>query len=108
MFPSNAHAIRIETDPDAPVLRDLAALDEDRPLATPALIGHVGGRPAAALSLVDDRIVADPFVHTEAVRIVLRLRATGIRAVERRPSLRERLLAGLGARFRRTASAGAS
>jgi hypothetical protein len=100
MLPSNAYDIHIETDPDAPVLRRLAELDEDRPLATPALIGHVRGVPAAALSLVDERVVADPFVYTDPLRIVLRARATGILAADREPSLARRMLARLGVRFR--------
>ena len=100
MFPANAYSVHIETDPDAPVLRRLAQLDSAAAVATPALVGHVHGVPAAALSLVDDRMVADPFQHTSSVRTVLRLRATGLHAAERRPALRERLLAGLGGRFR--------
>jgi hypothetical protein len=104
MLPSNAHAIRVETDPDAPVLRRLAALDEAAPLQTPALVGHVAGVPGAALSLVDDRMVADPFVHTEAVRVVLRARAKGIHAAAREPSLRARMFERLGARVRDAAA----
>jgi hypothetical protein len=56
--------------------------------------------PAAALSLVDDRTVADPFVYTEPLRAVLRARATGILAADREPSLSRRMLARVGARFR--------
>jgi hypothetical protein len=104
MLSSNAHAIRIETDPDADVLRRLAALDEERPLQAPALIGHVAGVPAAALSLVDGRAVADPFIHTEVVRVALRARATGIHAAEREPSLRARMYDRLGARVRASAT----
>jgi hypothetical protein len=100
MLSSTAHAIRVETDPGAPVLRLLAALDEAAPLQVPALIGHVGGAPAAALSLVDGRMVADPFARTGPVRVALRARATGILAVAREPSLRERMLARLGASVR--------
>jgi hypothetical protein len=100
MFPANAHEIHIETDPHAPVLLRLAALDETRPLLTPALVGHVRGVPAAALSLVDDRTVADPFVYTDPLRAVLRTRATGIVAGGREPSLSQRMLDRLGARFR--------
>lgn len=95
MFPGHSHDIRIENDPNAAELVRLAALDSAVPIATPALIAHIGGRPAAALSLVDDRVVADPFQRTEIVCSVLRLRARGIRAAERRPSVRERVLTEL-------------
>ncbi len=100
MLSSTAYDIRIETDAASPVLHRLAALDEDRPLAAPALVAHVDGTPAAALSLADDRIVADPFVPTGPLRGVLRARATGIRAAEREPSLSQRMLDRLGVRFR--------
>ena len=100
MLPSNAFEIRIETDSASPTLLRLAALDESRPIPAPALIGHGRGVPAAALSLVDDRVVADPFVYTDPLRVVLRARASGIHAAAREPSLSERMLARLGARFR--------
>jgi hypothetical protein len=105
MLPSNAYAIHIETDPHAPVLLRLAELDEDRPLAAPALVGHVRGVPAAALSLVDERVVADPFVSTRILQVTLRARATGILAADREPSLARRMLARLGMRFRPAAAA---
>ena len=91
MFPGHSHDIHIEQDAHSPVLTRLAALDDAAPLATPALIAHIGSEPVAALSLVDGRSVADPFRYTEPIRTVLSFHARGIRAAERRPSLIERI-----------------
>jgi hypothetical protein len=95
MFSSNAHTIRPATDADAPALRRLAALDSRPALRGPALVGEVDGAPAAALSLADGRLVADPFLPTAALAVQLRLRAEGILAYQRQPSLAARLRAAL-------------
>jgi hypothetical protein len=67
--------LRVAGDDDGHVVRDLAALD-----SAPALEGHVllaliDGAPVAALSLRDERVVANPWVRTEAAVALLRLRA---------------------------------
>jgi hypothetical protein len=95
MFPANAHVIRRATEDDDAVLTSLAVLDSRRPIARPALIGEIDGRPAAALSLTDNRAVADPFAPTAALVTQLRMRAGALRAVQRTPSLRARLVAGV-------------
>jgi hypothetical protein len=95
MLPANAHDIRLENDPSAPDLRWLTQLDMARPIATPALVARLEGVPVAALSLVDDRAVADPFQETAAMLVALRLRARGLRAAARQPSLRERMRAAV-------------
>jgi hypothetical protein len=95
MYSGYAFDIRSEHDADSPVLRRLAALDEAPALAAPALVAYSAGEPVAAVSLVDERTVADPFRYTEPIRSVLRVRAGALRAVERRPSLTDRIVAQL-------------
>ena len=95
MVPGNAFVIRLENDPQSEVLQELAALDSARPLAAPALIGQIDGKAAAALSLVDERSVADPFVYTAPLRIALRTRAKSIRGAEESPSVQQRVIARL-------------
>jgi len=81
------YTIRPATDEDAWALRWLVALDSQRQLARPALIGEMDGVPAAALSLADGRVAADPFRTTLAVRQLLRARASALRPLsKRRPS----------------------
>lgn len=95
MFSANAYVIRIATEDDAYALRQLAALDGQRELVGETLIGEIDGRPAAAISLTGGRAVADPFVPTSQLVALLRMRAASMRAYERTPSLRERMLAGV-------------
>jgi hypothetical protein len=95
MFSSNTYAIRLATEDDAPALRRLAALDSRPALSGPALVGEIDGAPAAVLSLADGRVVADPFVPTARLAVHLRLRALGLLAHEREPSLAARIRAAL-------------
>jgi hypothetical protein len=92
MFRADAYVIRLATAQDAAALRRLATLDEARPLTGRVLIGELGGEPAAALSLKTNVAIADPFQRTEELRVYLRMRASALEAVEREPSLRERML----------------
>ena len=95
MLPAN-HVIRHAIPNDDQALRDIAALDSQRPLAEPVLIGEIEGRAAAAISLADGRVIADPFVYTATVTQVLPIRARAIDAHRRRPSLIDRLRASIG------------
>jgi hypothetical protein len=95
MFSSNAYAIRPATDDDGPALRRLAALDSCPPLGGPALIGEIDGAPAAALSLADGRVAADPFLPTAPLAVHLRLRAAGLLAYDHEPSLAARVRTAL-------------
>ncbi len=95
MLPAN-HVIRHATPSDNRALLDIAALDSQRPLAEPVLIGEIDGRPAAAISLVDGRTIADPFVYTTTLTQVLPLRAHAIEAHRRKPSLIDRLREAIG------------
>ena len=102
MFRADAYVIRLATEKDAADLKRLAALDQARPLTGRVLIGEIDGTPAAALSLKTNVAIADPFERTEELRVHMRMRASALEAVEREPSLRERMLDAL----RRPALAG--
>jgi hypothetical protein len=95
MYPANAYVIRRATDDDEVELRRLAELDGQRPLTGPSLVGEIDGRPAAAVSAIDGRVVADPFQHTAVLRQVLRIRLSSMRSYARTPSLAERVRASL-------------
>jgi hypothetical protein len=95
LFPADAYIIRSATEADAAALRRLAALDSARPLTGRVLIGELDGQPAAAMSLKTGIAIADPFQHTDALRAYMRMRASAVEAVDREPSLRERMLDAL-------------
>jgi hypothetical protein len=100
MYAANSYVIRFATDADAEALSDLAAVDHQNPLEGSILIGELHGEPVAALSLADDRAIADPFRPTAHLVATMRVRASGLHAVEHMPSLRDRLLAGLPTSYR--------
>jgi hypothetical protein len=91
MYPANLYVTRYATVDDEPALRRLAELDSAHVFCGPALIGEIDGAPAAAVSLVDGRIIADPFQPTAVLRQVLQMRLGALRAYTRTPSLPERL-----------------
>jgi hypothetical protein len=92
---TTALTVRPATEADAIALRTLATLDEDAPLTGRALLVEQDGRPVAALSLEENRAVADPFVASAGAVALLRLRAGQL---ARGPSRPRREL-GLRARF---------
>jgi len=100
MYAANSYVLRIATDADADAVRRLAELDSKPPLEGSILIGELHGEPVAALSLADDRVVADPFRPTAHLLATMRVRARGLKAVEHMPSLRDRLIAGLPTSYR--------
>ena len=91
----SATLIRFATRHDSDWLRDLAELDSRKPLDGRVLVADLDGTPAAALSLDDGRVIADPFQRTDHLVANLRMRAGAIRAYEVTPSVRERVLAAL-------------
>jgi hypothetical protein len=95
MFSVNAYVIRPARESDEPALRRLAYLDSADALDGRILIGEIDHVPAAAISLDQQRIVADPFVRSDALRTHLRMRAASILAYERMPSVRDRIRAAL-------------
>jgi hypothetical protein len=70
-----AVTLRYAVFDDAPDLLRLAQLDSAEPPREPVLVAEVSGRLTAALSLSEDRIVADPFVLTAGTIELLRARA---------------------------------
>jgi hypothetical protein len=96
MFSATTYIIRIATAADEPALRRLAEIDSQDPLtAGPILVGEVDGKPQAAYSLADGRVVANPFVPTAHLLAHLRMRAGALGAYEHTPSLPTRLRAAL-------------
>jgi hypothetical protein len=83
--------IRKATAYDERALARLAELNSQRPLSMPALIAEIRGLPAAAISLADGRISADPFENTAALRQLLRYRFGALQAYSRQPSLSKRM-----------------
>jgi hypothetical protein len=108
MYAANSYVIRRATDADDVVLARLAAVDSQRPLDGAVLIGELDGEPVAAVSLADGRAIGDPFRPTGHLVAAMRVRARGLRAVEQTPSLRDRLIAGLPARYRARLAGGAA
>jgi hypothetical protein len=70
--------VRASYPDDSAALRALAALDSAEPIAEPALVAEAGGEIRAALSLADGAIVADPFVSTEHLVVLLQVHAAQI------------------------------
>jgi hypothetical protein len=97
MIAANAYRIRFASAADADTLSQLAERDSQQPLAGRVLIGHIDGTPAAAISLHDGHVIADPSNDTGRLVTTLRMRAGAIRAFEATPSLRQRLLAAFPA-----------
>ena len=86
MFAANAYVIRPATEIEGVALRELRG---------PVLIGEVGGRPAAALSVADGRSVSNPFQPSPGLLAHLRMRAGALRAFEHTPSLGTRMRAAV-------------
>jgi hypothetical protein len=93
MLSANAFTIRPARKSDDPTLAWLAALSSRPAVARPALIGDIDGIPAAALSLVDGRVVADPFRPTSVLCADLRLHRSGWRARTGREGARKHVRA---------------
>ena len=83
--------IRIASSADDPALARLAAMDSALPLRGAVLVAESGGVLRAALSLDDDRAVADPFVPTAGHVALLRTRASLLRRDRPRRGLGRRL-----------------
>jgi hypothetical protein len=95
-FSATAYTIRLATAGDDAQLRRIAAIDSQRPLAIgPVLLAELDGTPAAALSLADGRVIANPFVPTGQLRAHLRLRAAANGAHRREPTVAKRIRAAL-------------
>jgi len=95
MFAANAYKIRHASAEDVYALQRLASLDSQEPIHLPALVGEIDDRIVAAVSLIDQRLVADPFEWTGHMTPMLLLRARVIHALHATPSVRDRLVAAL-------------
>ena len=97
MIAANAYRIRFATVEDTDTLARLAERNSRQPPVGRILMGWIDGTPAAALSLEEDRVIADSSRPSDCVAAALRMRAGSVRAFEATPSLSERLLAALPA-----------
>ena len=68
-------SIRAATHGDGPALARLAALDSAPVPFGPVLLAEVDGRPLAALSVNDGRVIGDPFTRTTELAELLRVHA---------------------------------
>jgi hypothetical protein len=82
--------IRQSSSHDSETLAGLAQLDSSRPLHEPALVAQVGDEIWAAVSLQDQRVVADPFRPSGAIVPVLLERARQLHREHRRERSRQR------------------
>ena len=96
MSPASTIVIRRAVTGDIAGLARLATLDSARPLTGEILVAEHDGQPRAALSLLDGRAIADPFLPTAGDVALLRTRAGLLHGSERVRSLRR----GLRARVR--------
>jgi hypothetical protein len=74
MSAANKYSVRRAGPADGDLLHRIARLDTARPLAGDAWIGEISGVPAAAIALVDGRVIADPFMSTPGLTALLRAR----------------------------------
>jgi hypothetical protein len=95
MLHAHAFTVRTAVEADEPTLAWLAALASQPPVRRPALIGDVDGVPAAAISLADGRVVADPFRPATGLVAHLRLHRSGWRTGDGRAAVRKQLRAAL-------------
>ena len=71
--------LRMAHDHETDVIRRLADLDSAPELVGQVLIAIIDGEAAAGLSLLDQRVVANPFIFTLEPVALLRLRAAQLR-----------------------------
>ncbi|HEX6712739.1 MAG TPA: hypothetical protein VF066_05110 [Thermoleophilaceae bacterium] len=90
--------IRWALPEELPALERVAALDSQRLPAGPFLVATVDGRIWAAVSTLDERAIADPFVPSGNLVGLLRTRASQLR--DRQPQVPVLRLEPLLARLR--------
>jgi hypothetical protein len=71
-------ALRMAENDEGHLVRHLAALDDAPVLEGPVLVALIDGEPVAAISLLDRRVIANPFMLTRDLVELLRLRAEHI------------------------------
>jgi hypothetical protein len=82
---ASAIELRLLGTHEARLVRRLAALDDAPALDGQILVALIGGQAVAALSLADQRVVANPFLPTAEPVALLRLRAEQLARGSRRP-----------------------
>jgi hypothetical protein len=75
-----AVTIRDALPADTDALDRLAELDSSRPLRRPALVAEVGGELWAAVSVAEQRVIADPFRPSGELGHLLTQRARQVAA----------------------------
>jgi hypothetical protein len=91
MFSATAYKIRTAADEDHRALERHASLVGASKLSGTVLVGEIAGTPAAAVSVSDGRVVADPFRSTDGLVTQLRSRARARQAYEQTPSTHDRI-----------------
>jgi hypothetical protein len=76
--------LRLAQADESPVVRRLAALDDAPELEGQILLALIDGVAVAALSVRDQRVVANPFVPTHDAVTLLRVRADHLLGSRRR------------------------
>ena len=71
-------ALRVAQRDEGQIVRRLAALDDAPVLEGPVLLALLDGEAVAAISLLDRRVIANPFVPTRDLVELLRMRADHI------------------------------
>jgi hypothetical protein len=96
MLSATTYTIRLATPDDDAALRSLAGIDSQDALGPgPVLLGEIDGKPQAALSLSDGRVLGNPFLPTAHLLAHIRTRAAALGAAERMPSVSDRIRAAL-------------
>jgi hypothetical protein len=85
------YALRLARPDEAPVVGQIAELDDAPALDGQVLVALLDGTPIAALSLRDRRVVATPFVSTSQAVALLKLRAEQLLGPGERQGWRARL-----------------
>jgi hypothetical protein len=88
LMQSPAVVLRLAGSDDTHLVERLAALDAASPLGGRVLLALIDDEAVAALSLVDGRVVANPFVATSEAVALLRLRAEHLSGARARRRLR--------------------
>jgi hypothetical protein len=91
----NSLTIRMTTPSDADALARLAELDSAPVPAEPVLVAEVNGELWAAISLVDNALVGDPFRPTGELQFLLVERARQLRSGGRHPGVLGRVFASV-------------
>ena len=84
-MPAQPVTLRHATAADHAALTDLAALDSARLPHWPFLVAEVDGELRAALSLTDDKVIADPFHPTQELVAMLHAHGAAQAAIQSRP-----------------------